>query len=288
MNNELISIIKKLGHSQALILCYSSLLAVFWLDSLLAAGVSTAVFYLVPIGLSVIALSQRHSFGIAFSSAILWLVSDVREFDYSNATVIWNTSVRLVVFVLFAVLLRKVLQRSAFLEALAYSDELTNILNRRGFMERFGEELARAKRFGRPFSLAFIDLDNFKYVNDKFGHQAGDDLLKMISEALVANTRTTDQVGRLGGDEFAVLFVETGEEGVKKAFDECHEAIKEKLKVTGWPVTISAGVLTYTDSDMSLGELVDTADKWMYQVKKNGKNNVIYKLDHELVPVVEL
>jgi diguanylate cyclase (GGDEF)-like protein len=288
MTNELITAIKSLKHTHALMLCYSTLLGVFWLDSLLSAGISTAIFYLVPIWISVVALSQNHSICISVGSAVLWMVSDVNEIDLSNATMLWNATVRMVVFVLLAVLLRQVYQRSAFLETLAYTDELTNLLNRRGFMERFGEELDRARRFRRPFSLAFIDLDNFKYVNDRFGHKAGDDLLKMVSETLVSHTRATDKVGRLGGDEFAVLLVETGQEGVKKAFDKCHRALIDRLKTTGWPVTISAGVLTYTDSDMNLVELVDTADKWMYQVKQNGKNNVIYKLDHELVPVVEL
>lgn len=288
MNTELVTELRKLKAPYSWLVCYIALFGVFWLDNLLGAGISTAIFYLIPIFISTVVLTKAHTVWICIFSSLLWLVSDLQELELGNATLIWNTAVRLAVFVLFALLLKKILERSSFFETLASTDGLTNLLNKRGFMEKCSDELARAKRFGRPFSLAFIDLDNFKSVNDKYGHQAGDELLKAVAESLISSARVTDKVGRLGGDEFAILFVETSQEDVKKAFSKCNEALLEKLGLSSCSVTLSAGVLTFEGSDMSLMELIDTADKWMYQVKQAGKNNVIYKMDHELIPVIEL
>jgi len=172
--------------------------------------------------------------------------------------------------------------QTKFYEALANKDDLTGILNRRGFLEKAQEELSRAKRFKRPFSLAFIDVDNFKTVNDQFGHKAGDELLKMVAVEIRECIRATDQVGRLGGDEFAVLFIESDQDSAVLAFKKCHQMVTEKIAIQAWPVSLSAGVITYTSSNLSLTELLEKADNWMYQVKKSGKNNVIYKYDTEL------
>ena len=105
-------------------------------------------------------------------------------------------------------------------ESLADRDTLCPVFNRRAFERELGREIALAERFGTPLSLVYIDLDRFKLVNDRFGHQTGDDVLLKISEILIANTRETDIVGRLGGDEFGVALTHAGhEDSLVKATD---------------------------------------------------------------------
>ena len=267
------------------IVAYGLLLLIAFVDFLLGPEYSSSIFYLIPIALMTSNATLASSMLISFLAAILWLAADLNVgHSYSSYWVyLWNFSVRLAIFLLVSKLIFSGISKTKFYEALANKDELTGILNRRGFLDKANEELNRAKRFKRHFSLAFIDLDNFKFVNDNFGHKAGDELLKMISDEMRSHIRITDQVGRMGGDEFAILFAELDQDSAAKAFQKFHQSLAEKIAIQEWPVTISAGVITYTQTDMNLIQIINKADEWMYHVKKSGKNNVVYKYDTELI-----
>ena len=113
---------------------------------------------------------------------------------------------------------RDLQNRLELAESLADSDPLSAIFNRRAFERELIREIAQAERYGVPLSLIFIDLDNFKLINDRFGHQTGDDVIRHISDLLVSHLRQTDIVGRLGGDEFGVALTHTdGERALTKA-----------------------------------------------------------------------
>tara|TARA_R110002072_G_scaffold172728_4_gene327040 strand:+ start:8883 stop:9749 length:867 start_codon:yes stop_codon:yes gene_type:complete len=263
---------------------YLLVLPITMMDYFLGPELSTTLFYLFPIALLASSSTKINAVLISFVAALLWLTANVaagQVYD-NNWVYLWNFSVRLILFLLISRMIHASFSQTKFYAALANIDDLTGILNRRGFLEKAQEELSRAKRFDRAFSLAFIDLDNFKDVNDQFGHQAGDELLKTVAIEIRNNIRSTDQVGRMGGDEFAVLFVESDQQSALVAFEKCHQKLTEKIAIQEWPVSISAGVVTYTNSDLTLIELIEKADEWMYHVKKAGKNNVIYKYDTEL------
>lgn len=158
----------------------------------------------------------------------------------------------------------------------AETDDLTGVFNRKGFRERATISLSRAARDGRPMTVALIDVDHFKSVNDRFGHRVGDGVLAAIGAHLAGGIRATDIVGRLGGDEFAILF----EADLETARQAC-ERIATGLRTTPIPahdtisvsVSISCGVAEYVPG-MTRGQLFDAADAALYAVKAAGRNGV--------------
>ena len=126
--------------------------------------------------------------------------------------------------------------------------------------------------------MIYIDCDGFKNVNDRLGHQTGDQVLRSLAVALQNNTRTTDFVARLGGDEFAILMTETGEQIIAEALKRLHALLTDALVGNGWPVTLSMGAAIYLQPPESAGEMIKNADYLMFKAKNEGKNMVQYKI----------
>jgi diguanylate cyclase (GGDEF)-like protein len=160
---------------------------------------------------------------------------------------------------------------------LARIDELTGLLNRRSFMERAEYELNRAKRLNKPLTLAMIDLDNFKQVNDRFSHQVGDKVLMEISDLFSTNFRNIDIVSRYGGDEFTVLMPETSVETAKVVLQRINSMLAEYQFESGkdpFNITASIGLATFSHEKNSLEEMISSADKAMYRAKNIGKSQI--------------
>lgn len=158
------------------------------------------------------------------------------------------------------------------------TDALTGTLNRSGFHEQLRAEVARQKRYGHAFSLLYLDVDDFKCVNDTQGHQAGDALLAEIGRCLHARLRRTDSAGRLGGDEFVVLLRETD----LKAAERTAAQLKQELERTAcghrWPVGFSIGAVCFSRPPQDADEALRLADALMYEAKKGGKNTLCSKI----------
>jgi diguanylate cyclase (GGDEF)-like protein len=161
---------------------------------------------------------------------------------------------------------------------LARVDPLTMVPNRRAFYEALDKELARSLRHRRPFTIAYVDLDNFKKVNDSLGHAVGDELLVEVAAGLRSNLRVSDYVGRLGGDEFALLLPETDATAAKLVLCKLRLRLLEEMKAHSWQVTFSIGAATFLDPPNSLDVIVRMADETMYAIKAHGKDNVSVSL----------
>ena len=160
---------------------------------------------------------------------------------------------------------------------LAITDGLTGVWNRRYFDLRVTEELEAAVRFGEPFSLVLVDLDDFKQVNDTHGHQVGDGALVELSRRLVATTREVDLVARYGGEEFALVLPRTDRGGAVLLAEKVREAVAGEAFAadgTTLTLTISAGAATFPDHGRSVKALVEAADAALYRAKGAGKNRV--------------
>jgi diguanylate cyclase (GGDEF)-like protein len=120
--------------------------------------------------------------------------------------------------------------------------------------------------------LAYIDLDNFKTVNDTYGHLIGDSLLRLVADTIRNNIRTTDVLARLGGDEFVVLLPETDFEQSEIVINKVQTQLLDEMKKNNWPVTFSIGAVTFLTPPESVDEMIKKADNLMYSAKKNGKN----------------
>ena len=160
-------------------------------------------------------------------------------------------------------------QASAIAEvsAAALTDPLTGVLNRRGFTEAMERELARARRYGRPFVLAYVDVRGLKAVNDTEGHLAGDELLKGVAGLLHDSARADDVVGRLGGDELGLLLAEQTADHAEVVTDRIQSLIPERRAglglATPWGLTI--GTAAYPEDGETFNELLATADRRLYE-----------------------
>jgi diguanylate cyclase (GGDEF)-like protein len=123
----------------------------------------------------------------------------------------------------------------------------------------------------------YVDLDDFKVINDELGHVAGDEVLRLTGAVLRGHLRSTDLVGRLGGDEFAILMPETGFEGAGSAAAKVRAALRQELARQGWSLTISVGVLTCEEMPASVERLIGQVDSLMYAVKRSGKDGILQK-----------
>ena len=175
---------------------------------------------------------------------------------------------------------RDVSERKRFedqLVDLANHDPLTGLFNRRRFNEEIERQLAAARRYNVPGALLFLDLDQFKDVNDSRGHRAGDELLIELARLLRSRLRDADTVARLGGDEFAILLPHTNALQASMVASSVLESIRGRtFKVAGSPVAITAsiGVAPFPDQAATAGELLSCADLAMYEAKEHGRNRV--------------
>ena len=156
--------------------------------------------------------------------------------------------------------------------AISRTDVLTGLLNGRGFYEAAAVELARSTRYRHPLTLAYVDLDDFKTINDRFGHARGDAVLVAVARAMRRACRSTDVVGRVGGDEFVVLFPETGREAAETALVKMRSRVEEAASQHGSRVTASIGSVSFARPPADVEALVHEADTVMYAVKAGGKN----------------
>lgn len=253
-------------------------LLVGYVDYATGFEVSFAFFYIVPVAVAGWWVGLGTALAVSVLSAGVWLLANWLAGDplARSLVVYWNAATRLGFFVVVSVLLHRLRAALERERALSRTDHLTGVLNSRAFTETLGRELERARRYGRPFSLAYADLDNFKTVNDRYGHTAGDDLLRTVAQLMQGVLRRTDSVARLGGDEFAVLLPEADAVAAARAVGHMREKIGEAMRARDWPVTMSVGVLTCTEPPAGVDEVIARADALMYEVKRGGKDGVVY------------
>lgn len=265
-------------HSVIFALSMLWILSVGYADLQIGLQVSMMLLYAVPILLSARYCGRLEGISVAAVAAASWLLVNVIHGrpEESDAVLSWNALTRFGIFALIAytVSLQANLRRALERESLrANTDRLTGLLNKGAFRERVEEEMNEAKRYNHSLSLAFIDLDNFKQVNDIQGHARGDQLLQMVSQTILHTIRKTDVAGRIGGDEFAICYTETGAEHIREAVGKLIKGFEMVTSQFGWQeVTASIGVVTCTVIEDDYDALLAKADKLMYLAKENGKN----------------
>ncbi len=162
------------------------------------------------------------------------------------------------------------------IELQSYIDELTKLHNRKSYNERIEELLSLKKRYATPFSMIIYDIDNFKYINDTFGHKIGDKVLIKMSELVRSHLRESDYLFRIGGEEFVVLLTETNLESANIAATKICKSVEENLQhIINKTITISIGLSEANESD-SEDTIFKRVDELLYESKHSGKNKVSY------------
>lgn len=235
---------------------------------------SFSVLYLLPVSMAAWYDNKRTTGIVIAVCAMTWLWADfISGHHYSKAFIpFWNACVRLLFFGIVAYLLRRVRYNLRDMTVLAMQDSLTGLKNARAFQIEYQTLYKLSQRHPMPFALAMIDLDGFKAVNDRLGHQTGDVVLKRFAEVLKNCCRDVDLVARLGGDEFALLMMDMNADGAH-AFDARlrERFIQSHLKAE-FGVDFSMGIQLYEQLPEKFEHATHAADQWMYQSKLNGKS----------------
>jgi diguanylate cyclase (GGDEF)-like protein len=242
--------------------------------------ISIAVFYLVPVALATWFVGRWAGVFTSCLSGATWLITDwVTGHIYSQLLVLyWNSIVTLAFFLAFTIALSAVKRALEAAERSARTEPLTGISNSRAFGEVLGREIDRARRYSHSISFAYIDLDDFKAVNDRFGHSVGDTLLQAVAHSIKKDIRETDTVARLGGDEFAILLPETGPKAARHFVERIRDGLCHDVQDSGWPVTFSIGVVTFMRPPIDVNEAIRIADSLMYSAKNSGKNTIKFQV----------
>lgn len=236
-----------------------------------------SIFYYIPVALVAVYGGILWGSAIAILSGIAWMLADYLggEVHSSMFIFIWNDLVRMGFYLVVAVVIAKLKISFDELQRLSMRDSLTGLLNFRAFNDAARKEIERSSRNGQMLSVAFIDVDNFKSINDRFGHAVGDEALKAGARVLKENLRDIDIIGRVGGDEFAVIFPGTDEQGASAVFSRIQQIFEKAGEKFEWATTFSAGIVAYHNPPDSVDDMIKKADALMYGAKRKGKNCVL-------------
>jgi len=251
-------------------------LLVYWVNAVTPSTARFGILYTIPVLL--VTWTEGLAWGIllavattVFREATAWVQMPA---DTPLQWRILNGLAYLAVLGVAMAGLQSLRRSQAQLARLVTQDQLTSVLNARAFVARLGQELDRNRRYPRPLALLYMDLDNFKVINDTHGHQTGDAVLRLVADSMRSSVRHADVVGRLGGDEFAVLMPETDAALADAAAKRLIAGLRTVFK--GTPnVTASIGVVSCAATDASTDDLLRRADQAMYDAKKSGKDRVV-------------
>jgi diguanylate cyclase (GGDEF)-like protein len=249
-----------------------------WIDYL-TGDYSLIVFYLIPV--SLVAWFVSRPSGLLFcllALATRFVTNEAHtHFAFQSASLhYWNQCIELLFLMIMSLLFSALRKNLDSEKTLASSDPLTGALNRRAFFDIAEYELNRSHRYEHATTIAYIDLDNFKGINDRLGHAVGDNLLITVTKTIASNIRSTDILSRFGGDEFVILLPETPAEAASIFLEKIQYQLNQAMAASNWPVSFSIGAITYPKSPPGVEDVIKKADMLMYEVKRSGKNRLLH------------
>jgi diguanylate cyclase (GGDEF)-like protein len=252
------------------------ILAVGVIDYVSGVELRLGPLYYVPLSLVAWELGRRPVVAAAFLCAICLTGSNslAGQTFSSPGVAVFNFTMQWLSFMAIGLLIAALRGAVVHERALSRTDTLTSLLNARTFYGEAARVLALTRRTRHPVALAYVDLDNFKNVNDTLGHRAGDDVLRTVGSIILGCTRKSDVAARLGGDEFVLLMPETGPDQARLACERLRGLVAEKFGGNSCPVTASVGGVAFLTVPDNVDAMVHVADARMYAAKAAGRNRV--------------
>lgn len=268
----------KLKRWQRRVIVVTVTLIIGGIDYLSGYEASVASLYVVPVFLAGWSIGLADGLVLAVLASATIVLSNLFAGLAYSATwlIVWNIVLRSGTFAALAVLASSLRNEMERAYRLSLTDSLTGAWNRRAFYQAVERELSRAKRNDAPFAVAYIDLDDFKAINDQFGHQTGDEVLKAVVSTCVKTLRIQDTVARLGGDEFAILMPDTDESATRALLNRLVKEVKSKT----WTVSrvgFSIGAITFEAVPHSTDAALHQVDQLMYSAKSAGKGRIVFQ-----------
>lgn len=234
--------------------------------------------YIIPISLATIKIGFKSGVIFSIIASIAGFITELILKTDASFLLLFTTSLtRLSVLLLLVYGYWKIKSLMHNLVVTSEEDFLTGVSNRRGFFRQGEIELERMARAHQPISLIYIDLDNFKKINDLNGHAVGDKVLQMVATIIKSNIRKVDFLARLGGDEFALILPSTAGSGAINIGEKIFNSIQQNCGLNNYSVGLSIGIASFITPPSSLDYALKCADKLMYEIKKANKNGIVHR-----------
>jgi diguanylate cyclase (GGDEF)-like protein len=254
-----------------------------WFDWATGPDLSLSIFYLIPVAACAWWCGFTDGILLSLAGAVAWYLVDALENPLLPPYIgLWNGVVRFGTLVIISSLVARLHLGVRRERLLARTDALTGAANGRTFYEMVSQEAERAARGGHPLTLAYLDLDHFKQLNDRLGHAAGDAALVDLVRMLQHNLRAADVLARLGGDEFALLLPETDSAGAVALLSRLQAVVAQEMARTGRHITLSVGAVTFVEPLWDVDLMVQQVDALMYSAKRRGKNRIEHTTVHDI------
>jgi diguanylate cyclase (GGDEF)-like protein len=247
-----------------------------YIDYQVTLDISLSFFYLLPVSLMTWFISKEAGFLTAFLSAIAWLIVNYPSHQTESGILVhaWNAAIVFLFLFTVSYLIYKLRKAKEKEQESARIDPITGLANKRLFFELARLEVKKVDRYRHPLTVIYIDIDDFKKINDIFGYRVGDKLLQIVAETIKISIRETDIIARIGGDEFIILLPGNGYEPANIVIRRVHKQLLRAMQDNEWLVTFSIGAATYIHPPKSVDDMIQRADHLMYLAKNNGKNQL--------------
>jgi diguanylate cyclase (GGDEF)-like protein len=235
-----------------------------------------SVFFIIPVAYFTWFIHRKAGTLASVVSAVVTLWTNIESPLHVGhpAVAYWNALIWLGFFISITFIVAALKSLHDRERQLSRVDSLTGIANRLGFYEYANGERKRAGRSKQPITLAYLDLDGFKEINDTLGHETGDKVLVSVARTMQMSVRQTDMVGRMGGDEFALILPDTSKAAANTVLQKVSRMLERGMQQNGWRITFSIGAVTFLAPPVSVQEMIAGADQVMFAVKNSGKNRL--------------
>jgi diguanylate cyclase (GGDEF)-like protein len=272
------SFLRRLSKGAIVLLSLSWVVGVAVVDAFVPNMIPIMVFYLPPVAVICWVINLRTAITLSLICSLLWILDEAFTPSVADDHLMyWVSGVHFAFFVVVTTVLSRLRRAHEQAKHEALTDRLTKLPNGRAFTDACEREIANSQRSNLPLTVALIDCDSFKQVNDTLGHLEGDRLLNTLAQAMRNGLRSGDMLARLGGDEFGLLLPMTTQAEAEIVVKRLQDMADQAMAENAWPVSLSIGVVSYDMPPETVTAAILQADRRMYATKRSGKNAIQFE-----------